>query len=123
MGQYACTAWLITDDAGLAAYMDCACWSSYDDEHGELQAHQLSAHAKKLMADDWDDFLTANRDDIGDRITDAAHDFWLTRNGHGAGFWDTSRWDKEAGKRLTKSAEKYKCVYLYIGDDGAIYHS
>jgi hypothetical protein len=24
----------------------------------------------------------------GDAITQAGHDFWLTRNGHGTGFWD-----------------------------------
>jgi hypothetical protein len=23
-----------------------------------------------------------------DQVTHAGHDFWLTRNGHGAGFWD-----------------------------------
>ena len=22
----------------------------------------------------------------------AGHDFWLTRNGHGTGFWDAGRW-------------------------------
>jgi hypothetical protein len=48
------------------------------------------------------------------------HDFWLTRNGHGAGFWDGD-WPKEAGDRLTKACEEFGEFDLYIGDDGMIY--
>ena len=50
------------------------------------------------------------------------HDFWLTRNGHGCGFWD--RRDclpDDAGERLTAAAEKAHEYYLYLGDDGVIY--
>lgn len=49
----------------------------------------------------------------------AGHDFWLTRNHHGAGFWD-----RELGKigdRLTKAAHKFSEAYLYVGDDGLVY--
>lgn len=35
----------------------------------------------------------------------AGHDFWLTRNGHGAGFWD--RGLGELGDRLTAAAKGY----------------
>jgi hypothetical protein len=47
------------------------------------------------------------------------HDFWLTRNGHGAGFWD--RGYGELGKRLTDAAHVWGSVDLYVGDDGKIY--
>jgi hypothetical protein len=50
------------------------------------------------------------------------HDFWLTRNGHGAGFWDGD-WNKEAGERLTQVAEALGTFELYVGDDGRIYGS
>ena len=33
------------------------------------------------------------------------HDFWLTRNHHGAGFWDRG-YPKDISDRLTESAEK-----------------
>jgi hypothetical protein len=47
------------------------------------------------------------------------HDFWLTRNGHGAGFWDGD-WPEEVGKRLTEASKKYGEVYLYV-QDGKIF--
>ena len=44
----------------------------------------------------------------------AGHDFALTRNGHGAGFWD--RGAGEAGKVLTESAEAFGEFYIEITD-------
>ena len=42
------------------------------------------------------------------------HDFWLTRNGHGCGFWDRNDClPEEAGDRLTAAAEK--CGEYYRG--------
>ena len=51
----------------------------------------------------------------------AGHDFWLTRNRHGAGFWD--RGLGERGQRLTDAAHVYGESYLSIGDDGKVYVS
>jgi len=48
-----------------------------------------------------------------------AHDFWLTRNGHGAGFWDG---DYENGDVLTALAKEFPEVHLYPGVDGLIHH-
>lgn len=47
------------------------------------------------------------------------HDFWLTRNGHGAGFWD--RGLGNLGDRLTTAAQTFGQCDPYIGDDGLIY--
>lgn len=58
--------------------------------------------------------------------TEAGHDFWLTRNGHGTGFWDRGYNDEEkeeVGKILTKAAKSYGEFNLYLGDgayDGMI---
>ena len=50
------------------------------------------------------------------------HDFLLTRNGHGAGFWDRNDClPEEAGERLTAAAEKYGETNVYVGDDGQLY--
>ena len=51
-----------------------------------------------------------------------AHDFWLTRNRHGAGFWDGD-YEEEAGKKLTEIAHSFGEVHPYVGDDGKIYIS
>lgn len=50
----------------------------------------------------------------------AAHDFWLTRNGHGAGFWDGD-WSDAVEDKLTKLAESFGQQWPYVGDDGLIY--
>lgn len=46
------------------------------------------------------------------------HDFALTRNGHGAGFWDRGLiYDEE----LTDACKPYGSMDLYVGDDGNLY--
>lgn len=57
----------------------------------------------------------------------AGHDFWLTRNGHGTGFWDRKELDglstinATLGDRLTKIAEEFRWLSLVKGDDGLLY--
>lgn len=53
----------------------------------------------------------------------AGRDFWLTRNGHGVGYWDRG-FDGEAGEiaeRLSEAAEAAGATDLYLGDDGLVY--
>ena len=50
----------------------------------------------------------------------AGHDFWLTRNGHGCGYWDGD-WPKGIGVGLDKLAHKFGEFDLFVGDDGLIY--
>lgn len=54
-----------------------------------------------------------------DRWGMAGHDFWLSRNGHGAGFFDGD-WPKH-GDELQTAAESYGSFELYVGDDGVVY--
>lgn len=55
------------------------------------------------------------------------HDFYLTRNGHGAGYWsrDFNREETlELAKKLSDQVgyfTKYPPVTAYMGDDGFIY--
>lgn len=56
----------------------------------------------------------------------AGHDLWLTRNGHGAGFWD--RGLGVVGEKLSElCGYKKDCPFppvdCYLGDDGKIYFS
>lgn len=53
-------------------------------------------------------------------MSQAGHDFWLTRNGHGCGFWDGD-WEDAAGEKLSDAACRFGEVNLYVGDDGKIY--
>lgn len=56
----------------------------------------------------------------------AGVDFWLTRNGHGAGFWDRGLGDLRTdtvGGRLSRDAKSMGLCDAYLGDDGLIYLS
>ena len=50
----------------------------------------------------------------------AGHDFWLTRCGHGAGFWDGD-WNEPHASALDALSKQFGNVDLYVGDDGKIY--
>ncbi|UCV26747.1 hypothetical protein [Ferribacterium limneticum] len=49
------------------------------------------------------------------------HDFWLTRNGHGAGFWDRDFGDEHSRKALTELSKVFGETDIYKGDDGLLY--
>ena len=49
----------------------------------------------------------------------AGHDFWLTRNGHGAGFWDDD-WPEPYADMLDKGAKCYGEFETYLSDAGEI---
>lgn len=48
----------------------------------------------------------------------AGRDYWLTRNGHGAGFWD--RGLGTIGDALADAC-RHQEVWVYVGDDGQVY--
>ena len=115
-------------DAFTLQYTATALWSSMDnsnDQGGEpLDANfdigEIAAETLATIKEDCEAFQRDNADDIGCEYERAGHDFWLTRNHHGAGFWDGD-WRHDVGKRLTEAAHVYGSVDLYVGDDGKIY--
>jgi len=113
----------------LRAYLECALWSSCEyDEDGNDGAplddnygiEDISPESLASAQNDVSAFLADHADDIGSNLKQAGYDFWLTRNGHGAGFWDGD-WPHDVGTRLTKASKVYGTVNLYVGDDGKIY--
>lgn len=73
-------------------------------------------------------FLNDNTEDVQEYLItrtlgQLAHDYWLTRNHHGAGFWD--RGLGGLGDRLTKAAQLDGEYYLFdnitgLDDDGNV---
>lgn len=55
----------------------------------------------------------------GGTVEQFGHDFWLTRNRHGVGFWD--RGLGGLGQQLTHHAHKFGSRYAYQGDDALVY--
>jgi len=120
----------------IRAYIGCAFWSESvggDDDTSLTNAgydeSDLSPEALKTITEDCTSFY--NDESHADALalwddSQAGHDFWLTRNHHGAGFWDRFYGDDErsiAGKALTDASHAYGEVSLYIGDDGRIHHA
>lgn len=142
----------INADTVLDAYVECALWSStgYNAETGEdtgpmddnYGREDIAPEALASMREDIESFLFGRCQD--DTVNDAArhaariawwatelgesqigHDFWLTRNGHGAGFWDrfSAGTGYQVGRALTDAAESYGTCDLYVADDGKVYAS
>jgi hypothetical protein len=60
-----------------------------------------------------------NADQFGYSASLFGHDFTLTSNRHGAGFWDRGE-DTGAADRLTEAAHA-ATWNLYVGDDGSLH--
>lgn len=111
-------------DEFTRSYIETALWSSVD-ENGEpldglFDMGDIAPETLARMVEDCRDFQQANGGDIDDNPGRAGHDFWLTRNRHGAGFWDGD-WPHEVGRRLTAMSHAYGSIDLYLGDDGLIH--
>lgn len=106
-------------------YLATALWSEVDKEtpfDEKFDLEDISEETKSQAQKDCDLFrLKAGSllDDLDE--TQVAHDFWLTRNGHGSGFWDGD-YEKELGEKLTALSKEFSEVSLYVGDDGKIYN-
>ncbi len=109
----------------LEAYTECALWSSTDtasDDDENLEGLDVAPETHDAFAEDCEAFIASEWSDLQHLDAgQAGHDFWLTRNGHGAGFWD--RGLGELGERLTKASKVYGSVDLYVGDDGEVHAS
>lgn len=116
-------------------YIDSALWSSTDnaDESGgrplddNYSINDIAPATLARMKRDAAAFLRDNADDIGYGAKDrerAAHDFWLSRNGHGTGFWDNEDvYGVAEARRLHSAAKSFGEYDLYVGDDGMIHGS
>jgi hypothetical protein len=115
-------------DLNLAAsaMLECAIWASTDDLGEPLDyaysADDLTPASRAALIGDLTDFVEGSAEDViasGLTADQVGHDFWLTRNGHGAGFWD--RGIGEVGERLTAACKPFGAVDLLIGDDDLIH--
>ena len=120
----------------LTGYLACLHWSTSGDHKGRevesLENFDMAAEGRAASANDCRAFYLANRDDCAaaaERYSSGAdrtgyqgvgHDFWLTRAGHGAGFWDGDL-PQALGDRLTEASKSFAEVTPYIGDDGLVH--
>lgn len=116
-------------DEFTRAYMVCALWSTNDEStpsggepmDANYDITDIEEKTAAVMIADCAKFQAENAEDIEGRASQAGNDFWLTREGHGAGFWETPDWPEEAGKRLTAAAKAFGEFPLFA-ENGKIYH-
>ena len=115
-------------DAFTRHYLVTALWSSMDDADdrggepldGNYSLTDIAPQTLARMRADCEAFQRDHAADIAGDLERAGHDFWLTRNRHGAGFWDGD-WPDDLGQRLTQAAHAFGEVSLAVGDDGLIH--
>lgn len=118
-------------DAFTQAYIVCALWSSTGDDDVPLDHdYSIDDLAPQTLADMVEDckrFQNVHADLLAQAYgavpgydeSMAGHDYWLTRNRHGAGFWD--RGLGGVGEELSEAARLEGSRDLYIGDDYMVY--
>lgn len=106
-------------DAFFNSYVETALWVGGEDAAG-CDWTDIAPESLAEMREDCESFYEECLDMIKHDLSRAGHDFYLTRNRHGAGFWDGD-WP-ENGKVLTERSHPYGTQELYLGDDGVLYH-
>ncbi len=79
----------------------------------------LRAHAFSFWSRMWY-YLNYEESKRGEKpeASQAGHDFWLTQNGHGAGFWDG--YYPTYGDTFTKLAKCYPVIDLYVTEKNEV---
>lgn len=117
----------IEQEKFLKGYIRCALWSSNDesDDYGgepldaNYDERDLTERTLAAFEADCARFQADNAADLADlELEQAGHDFWLTRNRHGAGFWDRGLGEK--GGRLSEAARAFGEVHLYVTSEGQV---
>lgn len=113
-------------DTMVRQYVATLLWSETDDGQEPLDdtydADDMAPEALTSIREDCAGFVDLAAVQLeGMDPGQAGHDFLLTRNGHGAGFWD--RGLGERGDVLTKWAHTFGETNAYVGDDGKVYVS
>ena len=135
-------------DEFMTHYIACMLWAEMDQSDADggepfdrnYDESNIDEKAMEQIKEDCGEFLDAH----GHWITDetclragvtmsdgesysamalAGHDFWLTRAGHGVGFWESDRWTDNAGQALSDAARGMGARNPYVGDDGQIHYS
>lgn len=112
-------------DVFTTAYLDAALWSTTDEDGDPLDANyhhfDFAPETLRRMVADCVAFQEEFHELIESDLSQAGHDFWLTREGHGCGFWDGD-WPEEIGAFLTAACEQLGPFDLDVDDDGSIQH-
>jgi predicted RNA-binding protein Jag len=114
----------------INSYFEAALWTDEDrlaEEVGDESAKSFtifdfSEETKIKAKEEIEQFM----DKVGQYLTNITddmigHDFWLTRNHHGAGFWDRKEIEYEIGDKISEICNEFRELMVVVGDDGKLY--
>lgn len=112
----------------LDSYLECIEWADCNTDRDPDFENSLgfSYKLKERAENDVRSFLEIMGENFDGKLLEmAGHDLWLTRNGHGTGFWDRP---EVYGERLAKKCDdlcgfrkQFDNLDVYVGDDHLIY--
>lgn len=98
----------------LPHYLTCAAWA---DTPEDIEAGlDFAPYVEEMALADCMRFVGINWELLKDcQPEQVGHDFWLTRNGHGAGFWDRPEvyGGKDNAESLSDSARSFGQRYIF----------
>ena len=119
----------MSKESFFKGYVECALWSSCDpDNHDRplddtFTIEDIDPESLAKMRADCDAFYDAQADLLVHAVADdrAGHDLWLSRNGHGAGYFDGEAHEygedyERVCEALQDAAAKLGSSDLYPGD-------
>lgn len=104
-------------------YIIAALWSSTMDNgdpfDDHFSLHQIDPESLERVKNDCRNFINDTFELLENwNPEQAGHDFWLSRNGHGAGFFDrTTIADQLTCDALQDACRKYGELYCFTNDD------
>jgi hypothetical protein len=108
-------------------YLEAALWTEQerleeDLEDNDFTIYSFSDDDKKVIKEEIEWFISNIGDSINLMTDDQlGYDLWLTRNGHGAGFFDRN-YPKKDEQILNKLCDELGFADIYVGDDNNIYY-
>lgn len=121
-----------TLDDFTMAYIECALWASTDDNDEPLDSNysidDIEPDSMEKIIEECKEFQYSWANTLAEycklyqhpeytSMSLAGNDYWLTRNGYGAGFWD--RGIGEVGDILTNACQ-YQGRHLFVNDSGKL---
>jgi hypothetical protein len=110
-------------------YMECLEWTECHSDNPEMMHADLSDDARTHCVDACRAFQADNAKTLDFAYAcdysehRAGFDYWLSRNGHGTGYFDRDELPDDICEALQHAARLTGEVWAYLGDDGEIYVS
>lgn len=109
----------------VCTYLHTAAWCTVDgadecDEFTKSATQTATVDCRKFAVEVINSFGVEKANELlsmeyqRDGLPLAAHDFWLTRNGHGSGFWDKPEFYGESeAEKLTEISKTFRELDVY----------